>query len=334
MSTLFDIIGGVSMFMVIALVVVMIIASCVKIVPQSRAIVVERLGTYLATYNTGIHILLPFLDRIVKRVDLREQVEDFKPQPVITKDNVTMQIDTVVFYYVTDPKLFAYGVERPIMAIENLTATNLRNIIGEMELDDTLTSREVINNKMRVSLDEATDPWGIKIKRVELKNIIPPAAIQEAMEKQMKAERERREAILRAEGEKKSMILVAEGNKESAVLNAEAEKEAAILKAEVEKQRKIKEAEGQAEAVRTVQQAQADGIRYLKEAGADSSVLQLKALEAFAAAANGRATKIIIPSEIQNLAGLVKSVAEIGKDETENAPADGTEEWPAGYDKL
>lgn len=334
MSTLFDIIGGVSMFMVIALVVVMIIASCVKIVPQSRAIVVERLGTYLATYNTGIHILLPFLDRIVKRVDLREQVEDFKPQPVITKDNVTMQIDTVVFYYVTDPKLFAYGVERPIMAIENLTATNLRNIIGEMELDDTLTSREVINNKMRVSLDEATDPWGIKITRVELKNIIPPAAIQEAMEKQMKAERERREAILRAEGEKKSMILVAEGNKESAVLNAEAEKEAAILKAEAEKQRKIKEAEGQAEAVRTVQQAQADGIRYLKEAGADSSVLQLKALEAFAAAANGRATKIIIPSEIQNLAGLVKSVAEIGKDETENAPADGTEEWPAGYDKL
>ena len=334
MSTLFDIIGGVSMFMVIALVVVMIIASCVKIVPQSRAIVVERLGTYLATYNTGIHILLPFLDRIVKRVDLREQVEDFKPQPVITKDNVTMQIDTVVFYYVTDPKLFAYGVERPIMAIENLTATNLRNIIGEMELDDTLTSREIINNKMRVSLDEATDPWGIKITRVELKNIIPPAAIQEAMEKQMKAERERREAILRAEGEKKSMILVAEGNKESAVLNAEAEKEAAILKAEAEKQRKIKEAEGQAEAVRTVQQAQADGIRYLKEAGADSSVLQLKALEAFAAAANGRATKIIIPSEIQNLAGLVKSVAEIGKDETENAPADGTEEWPAGYDKL
>ena len=334
MSTLFDIIGGVSMFMVIALVVVMIIASCVKIVPQSRAIVVERLGTYLATYNTGIHILLPFLDRIVKRVDLREQVEDFKPQPVITKDNVTMQIDTVVFYYVTDPKLFAYGVERPIMAIENLTATNLRNIIGEMELDDTLTSREVINNKMRVSLDEATDPWGIKITRVELKNIIPPAAIQEAMEKQMKAERERREAILRAEGEKKSMILVAEGNKESALLNAEAEKEAAILKAEAEKQRKIKEAEGQAEAVRTVQQAQADGIRYLKEAGADSSVLQLKALEAFAAAANGRATKIIIPSEIQNLAGLVKSVAEIGKDETENAPADGTEEWPAGYDKL
>lgn len=334
MSTLFDIIGGVSMFMVIALVVVMIIASCVKIVPQSRAIVVERLGTYLATYNTGIHILLPFLDRIVKRVDLREQVEDFKPQPVITKDNVTMQIDTVVFYYVTDPKLFAYGVERPIMAIENLTATNLRNIIGEMELDDTLTSREIINNKMRVSLDEATDPWGIKITRVELKNIIPPAAIQEAMEKQMKAERERREAILRAEGEKKSMILVAEGNKESAVLNAEAEKEAAILKAEAEKQRKIKEAEGQAEAVRTVQQAQADGIRYLKEAGADSSVLQLKALEAFAAAANGRATKIIIPSEIQNLAGLVKSVAEIGKDETENAPADGTGEWPAGYDKL
>ena len=311
MSTLFDIIGGVSMFMVIALVVVMIIASCVKIVPQSRAIVVERLGTYLATYNTGIHILLPFLDRIVKRVDLREQVEDFKPQPVITKDNVTMQIDTVVFYYVTDPKLFAYGVERPIMAIENLTATNLRNIIGEMELDDTLTSREVINNKMRVSLDEATDPWGIKITRVELKNIIPPAAIQEAMEKQMKAERERREAILRAEGEKKSTILVAEGRKESAVLEAEAEKEAAILKAEAEKEKMIKEAQGRAEAIRTVQMATADGIRFIKEAGADASVLQLKSLEAFTAAADGKANKIIIPSDIQGIAGLVTSFAEI-----------------------
>ena len=315
-------------------IVIAILISCVKIVKQAQALVVERLGAYKATWGTGLHFKIPIIDRVARRVDLKEQVVDFAPQPVITKDNVTMRIDTVVFYQITDPKMFCYGVANPIMAIENLTATNLRNIIGEMELDDTLTSREVINNKMRVSLDEATDPWGIKITRVELKNIIPPAAIQEAMEKQMKAERERREAILRAEGEKKSMILVAEGNKESAVLNAEAEKEAAILKAEAEKQRKIKEAEGQAEAVRTVQQAQADGIRYLKEAGADSSVLQLKALEAFAAAANGRATKIIIPSEIQNLAGLVKSVAEIGKDETENALADGTEEWPAGYDKL
>ena len=273
--------------------------------------VVERLGAYQGTYNTGIHILIPFLDRVARKVDLREQVEDFPPQPVITKDNVTMQIDTVVFYYITDPKLFAYGVERPIMAIANLTATTLRNIIGEMELDETLTSREVINSKMRVTLDEATDPWGIKITRVELKNIIPPAAIQEAMEKQMKAERERRESILRAEGEKKSMILVAEGNKESAVLNAEAEKEAAILRAEAEKQKRIKEAEGQAEAIRSVQMAQADGIRYIKEAGADQAVLQLKGLEAFAKAADGKATKIIIPSEIQGLAGLATSLSEV-----------------------
>lgn len=298
-------------FMFLIIVIIFIMSTCVKIVPQSKAMVVERLGAYQGTYNTGIHILIPFLDRVARKVDLREQVEDFPPQPVITKDNVTMQIDTVVFYYITDPKLFAYGVERPIMAIANLTATTLRNIIGEMELDETLTSREVINSKMRVTLDEATDPWGIKITRVELKNIIPPAAIQEAMEKQMKAERERRESILRAEGEKKSMILVAEGNKESAVLNAEAEKEAAILRAEAEKQKRIKEAEGQAEAIRSVQMAQADGIRYIKEAGADQAVLQLKGLEAFAKAADGKATKIIIPSEIQGLAGLATSLSEV-----------------------
>ena len=274
----------------------------------------ERLGGYLGTYGVGIHFLIPFIDRVAKKVNLKEQVEDFPPQPVITKDNVTMQIDTVVFFYITDPKMYAYGVERPILAIENLTATTLRNIIGDLELDETLTSRETINAKMQESLDLATDPWGIKVTRVELKNIIPPAAIQEAMEKQMKAERERREAILKAEGEKKSMILVAEGNKESAVLNAEAEKEAAILRAEAEKEKKIKEAQGQAEAIRTVQKATAEGIRYIREAGADQTVLQLKSLEAFAAAANGRATKIIIPSEIQGIAGLVKSIAEVAGD--------------------
>ena len=274
----------------------------------------ERLGGYLGTYGVGVHFLIPFIDRVAKKVNLKEQVEDFPPQPVITKDNVTMQIDTVVFFYITDPKMYAYGVERPILAIENLTATTLRNIIGDLELDETLTSRETINAKMQESLDLATDPWGIKVTRVELKNIIPPAAIQEAMEKQMKAERERREAILKAEGEKKSMILVAEGNKESAVLNAEAEKEAAILRAEAEKEKKIKEAQGQAEAIRTVQKATAEGIRYIREAGADQTVLQLKSLEAFAAAANGRATKIIIPSEIQGIAGLVKSIAEVAGD--------------------
>ena len=257
--------------------------------------------------------MVPFIDRVAKKVNLKEQVEDFPPQPVITKDNVTMQIDTVVFFYITDPKLFAYGVERPIMAIENLTATTLRNIIGDLELDQTLTSRETINAQMQASLDLATDPWGIKVTRVELKNIIPPAAIQEAMEKQMKAERERREAILRAEGEKKSMILVAEGHKESAVLNAEAEKEAAILRAEAEREKKIKEAQGQAEAIRTVQAATAEGIRLIKEAGADSAVLHLKSLEAFQAAADGKANKIIIPSDIQGIAGLVKSIAEIAE---------------------
>ena len=257
---------------------------------------------------------MPFVDRIAKRVNLKEQVVDFAPQPVITKDNVTMRIDTVVFFQITDPRLFTYGVENPIMAIENLTATTLRNIIGDMELDATLTSREIINTKMRASLDVATDPWGIKVNRVELKNIIPPAAIQEAMEKQMKAERERREAILKAEGEKKSTILVAEGKKESAILDAEAEKQAAILRAEAEKEKMIKEAEGQAEAILKVQQAKADGIRFIKEAGADQSVLTLKSLEAFAQAADGKATKIIIPSDIQGIAGLATSLVEVAKD--------------------
>ena len=273
---------------------------------------------YKATWGTGPHFKMPFIERIAKRVNLKEQVVDFAPQPVITKDNVTMRIDTVVFFQITDPRLFTYGVENPIMAIENLTATTLRNIIGEMELDATLTSREIINTKMRASLDVATDPWGIKVNRVELKNIIPPAAIQEAMEKQMKAERERREAILKAEGEKKSTILVAEGKKESAILDAEAEKQAAILRAEAEKEKMIKEAEGQAEAILKVQQAKADGIRFIKEAGADQSVLTLKSLEAFAQAADGRATKIIIPSEIQGIAGLVTSLVEVaGKDKEE-----------------
>ena len=307
-------IGGFMAFIIVAVVILVILSSCIRIVPQAQALVVERLGGYLGTYGVGIHFLIPFIDRVAKKVNLKEQVEDFPPQPVITKDNVTMQIDTVVFFYITDPKMYAYGVERPILAIENLTATTLRNIIGDLELDETLTSRETINAKMQESLDLATDPWGIKVTRVELKNIIPPAAIQEAMEKQMKAERERREAILKAEGEKKSMILVAEGNKESAVLNAEAEKEAAILRAEAEKEKKIKEAQGQAEAIRTVQKATAEGIRYIREAVADHTVLQLKSLEAFAAAANGRATKIIIPSEIQGIAGLVKSIAEVAGD--------------------
>ena len=300
-------------FFIIALllIVVAIFASCVKIVPQANAYVVERLGAYQQTWSVGLHLKMPFIDKVAKKVLLKEQVVDFAPQPVITKDNVTMRIDTVVFYQITDPKLFAYGVENPIMAIENLTATTLRNIIGEMELDQTLTSREVINTKMRASLDIATDPWGIKVNRVELKNIIPPAAIQDAMEKQMKAERERREAILRAEGEKKSTVLVAEGKKESLILEAEAAKESAILRAEAEKEKMIREAEGQAEAIMKVQQATADGIRMLKEAGADEAVLQLKSLEAFGKAADGKATKIIIPSDIQGVAGLATSIKEV-----------------------
>ena len=297
---------------VLILVILIILASCVKVVPQATALVMERLGAYNGTWPVGIHFKVPIIDRVAKKVTLKEQVVDFAPQPVITKDNVTMRIDTVVFFQITDPKLFAYGVENPIMAIENLTATTLRNIIGDLELDQTLTSRETINTKMRASLDVATDPWGIKVNRVELKNIIPPAAIQDAMEKQMKAERERREAILKAEGEKKSTILVAEGHKESAILYAEAEKQAAILKAEAQKEAMIREAEGEAEAILKVQQANADGIRFLKEAGADEAVLTMKSLEAFEKAADGKATKIIIPSEIQGMAGLVKSMTEIG----------------------
>ena len=292
--------GGFVFLVVIIAIVLWVLASCIRIVPQAYAIVVERLGAYKETWNTGIHFKTPFIDRVARRVNLKEQVVDFPPQPVITKDNVTMQIDTVVFFQITDPKLFAYGVENPIMAIENLSATTLRNIIGDMELDETLTSRETINTKMRASLDVATDPWGIKVNRVELKNIIPPAAIQEAMEKQMKAERERREAILRAEGEKKSTIL-----------DAEAEKQAAILRAEAEKEKMIKEAEGQAEAVLKVQKANAEGIRMIREAGADQAVLTLKSLEAFMKAADGKATKIIIPSEIQGMAGLASSLKEI-----------------------
>ena len=306
--------GAVISFLVIAIVVLLILSSCIRIVPQAQALVVERLGAYLETWSVGVHFKVPFIDRVAKRVILKEQVVDFAPQPVITKDNVTMKIDTVIFFQITDPKLFAYGVENPIMAIENLTATTLRNIIGDLELDQTLTSRETINTKMRAALDVATDPWGIKVNRVELKNIIPPAAIQDAMEKQMKAERERRESILRAEGEKKSTILVAEGKKESAILEAEAEKEAAILRAEAQKEKMIREAEGEAEAILKVQKAEADGLRFIKEAGADNAVLQLKSLEAFAKAADGKATKIIIPSEIQGIAGLVKGLTEVGTD--------------------
>ena len=300
---------------ILILIVVMLIISCVKIVRQAEALVIERLGAYQATWSTGLHFKVPIFDRVARRVDLKEQVVDFAPQPVITKDNVTMRIDTVVFYQITDPKMFCYGVANPIMAIENLTATTLRNIIGDLELDQTLTSRETINTKMRASLDVATDPWGIKVNRVELKNIIPPAAIQDAMEKQMKAERERREAILRAEGEKKSTVLVAEGEKESVILKAEAEKQAAILQAEAEKEKRIKEAEGEAEAILKVQQANADGIRFIREAGADQAVLTIKSLEAFEKAADGKATKIIIPSELQSLAGLVKSAKEVIKED-------------------
>ena len=306
--------GGVVVLLVVIVLVLWVLASCIRIVPQAYAVVLERLGAYKATWSTGIHFKVPFIERVARRVNLKEQVVDFPPQPVITKDNVTMQIDTVVFFQITDPKLYAYGVENPIMAIENLSATTLRNIIGDMELDETLTSREVINTKMRASLDVATDPWGIKVNRVELKNIIPPAAIQDAMEKQMKAERERREAILKAEGEKRSTILVAECKKQSAILDAEAEKQAAILHAEAQKERMIKEAEGQAQAVLKVQQATAEGLRMIKEAGADESVLTLKSLEALTKVADGKATKIIIPSEIQGIAGLATSLKEIMTD--------------------
>lgn len=299
---------------IIIIIALIILASCVKIVPQAHAFVVERLGAYQGTWNVGIHLKMPLIDKVARRVNLKEQVVDFPPQPVITKDNVTMRIDTVVFFQITDPKLYAYGVENPVMAIENLTATTLRNIIGELELDQTLTSRETINTKMRSSLDSATDPWGIKVTRVELKNIIPPEPIKESMEKQMRAERERRESILKAEGEKKSTILVAEGQKASAILEAEAEKEAAILRAEAKKEATIREAEGQAQAILAVQKANADGIRFLNQAGATPEVLQLKSFEAFAKVADGKATKIIVPSEIQNMAGLVASIKEVASD--------------------
>ena len=304
------------LFILLAFLVVFIwiLASCIKIVPQAQAVVVERLGAYQATWNVGLHFKVPFIDRIAKKVSLKEQVADFPPQPVITKDNVTMRIDTVVYYQITDPRLFVYGVERPMMAIENLTATTLRNIIGELELDQSLTSRETINTKMRATLDEATDPWGIKVNRVELKNIMPPPEIQNAMERQMKAERERREAVTRAEGEKKASITVAEGKKEAAILEAEAEKQSAILRAEAAKEKLIREAEGEAEAILKVQQAKADGIKMLREAGADEAVLKIKSLEAFERAADGKATKLIIPSDIQGVAGLVGSLKEVVKD--------------------
>ncbi len=303
-GVIFGVIGGVA-----ALILLVIITS-IKIVPQSKAYVIQRLGSYYTTWQTGLHFKVPIIDSIAKIVTLKEQVVDFPPQPVITKDNVTMQIDTVVFFQITDPKLYTYGVDRPITAIENLSATTLRNIIGELELDHTLTSRDTINSKIRAILDEATDPWGIKVTRVELKNIIPPHEIQDAMEKQMKAERQRREAILKAEGEKASRILVAEGLKESQILAAQAEKEAAILKAEAIKEAKIKEAEGEALALRTVQQAQADAIRYINEADPGDGYLLIQKLRAFEAAANGNATKIIIPSEIASIAGLAEGVVQ------------------------
>ena len=301
---------------IVIIVLLLLLASCIRIVPQAQAYVIERLGAYQSTWSVGFHLKLPIVDKVAKKVILKEQVVDFAPQPVITKDNVTMRIDTVVFYQITDPKLYCYGVQNPIMAIENLTATTLRNLIGELELDESLTSREIINAKMRSTLDVATDPWGIKVNRVELKNIIPPAAIQDAMEKQMKAERERREAILIAEGEKRSAILSAEGHKESVILQAEADKQAAILRAEAVKEAKIREAEGEATAILKIQQANADGIKFLKDAGADAAVLQIKSLEAFEQAADGKATKIIIPSDIQGIAGLTKSIVEVAKDST------------------
>ena len=316
--------GGAIAAIIILGLIIWVVLSCIKIVPQAHAYVIERLGAYQSTWSVGLHFKVPFVDKVARKVILKEQVVDFAPQPVITKDNVTMRIDTVVFYQITDPKLYAYGVENPIMAIENLTATTLRNIIGDLELDQTLTSRETINTKMRASLDVATDPWGIKVNRVELKNIIPPAEIQNAMEKQMKAERERREAVTRAEGEKTASVTVAEGKKEAAILEAEAEKQSAILRAEAEKEKRIREAEGRAEAIRVTKQAEAEGIRIVKEAesagirmvkdaGADEAVIKLESLEAFKAAANGAANKIIIPSEIQGLAGLAASAKEILK---------------------
>ncbi|NLL73047.1 MAG: SPFH/Band 7/PHB domain protein [Clostridiales bacterium] len=300
---------------IFGILVLLILSSCIRIVPQANAYILERLGGYQATWEVGLHLKMPLIDKVAKRVLLKEQVVDFQPQPVITKDNVTMKIDTVVFFQITDPKLYTYGVDNPLIAIENLTATTLRNIIGDLELDESLTSREIINSKMRQILDEATDPWGIKVTRVELKNIIPPAAIQDAMEKQMKAERERREAILIAEGQKRSAVLVAEGNKESAILEAEGEKTAAILRAEAKKEAMIREAEGEAEAIFQIQKARAEGIKFLKNSDPTPAVLQLRSMEAFEKAADGQATKIIIPSEIQGVAGLAKSISEVLKEE-------------------
>ena len=302
-------------FLIILVILAVLIISNIKIVPQSYAVIIERLGAYQATWDVGLHFKIPFIEKMGRRISLKEQVVDFAPQPVITKDNVTMQIDTVVYFQITDPKLYAYGVELPMSAIENLTATTLRNIIGDMELDESLTSRDVINTKMRSILDEATDPWGIKVNRVELKNIIPPAGIREAMEKQMKAERERREAILRAEGEKKSAILVAEGEKAAAILKAEAEKESQILRAEAEKESAIRVAEGEAQAILSVQEATAAGLRMLNDASPKDSVLKIKSLEAFQKAADGKATKIIIPSEIQGLAGLAAGLKAVMDEE-------------------
>ena len=305
--------GSIALLIIVGLLII-IVSTCVQIVPQAHSYVIERLGAFKETWSVGLHFKVPFIDKVARKVNLKEQVADFEPQPVITRDNVTMQIDTIIFYQITDPKLYAYGVENPIVAIKNLTATTLRNIVGDLELDETLTSRETINARMRSELDVATDPWGIKVNRVELKNIIPPRDIQEAMEKQMRAEREKREQILRAEGEKKSAVLIAEGKKEAAILNAEADNRAAVLKADAEKQKKILEAEGEAAAILKVQQATADGIQAIKNAGADQAVLTIKSLEAFAAAADGQATKIIIPSDIQGIAGSVKALAEVIKE--------------------
>ncbi|MBQ6258314.1 MAG: paraslipin [Lachnospiraceae bacterium] len=302
---------------VLIVIALIIILPNIRVVPQAHAFVIERLGAYLTTWDVGLHIKVPIFDKVARNVNLKEQVVDFPPQPVITKDNVTMQIDTVIFFQITDPRMFCYGVENPIIAIENLTATTLRNVIGDLELDETLTSRETINSKMRSSLDVATDPWGIKINRVELKNIIPPEAIRVAMEKQMKAERERREQVTIAEGQKRSAILIAEGQKESAILNAEAEKQSQILRAEAKKEAQIREAEGEAQATVTVQKANAEGIRLIKEAAADEAVLTLKSLEAFAKAADGKATKIIIPSNLQGVAGLTTTIGELLKDRKE-----------------
>ncbi len=301
-------------FIGLVVLILVIVVINIKIVPQSKAYVVERLGAYRDTWQTGLHVKIPFIERVAKIISLKEQVVDFPPQPVITKDNVRMQIDTVVFYQITDPKLYAYGHATPMMAIENLTSTTLRNIIGDMELDETLTSRDIINGKMRAILDEATDPWGIKVSRVELKNIIPPKEIQDAMEKQMKAERERREAILRAEGEKNSNILVAEGRKQSMILDAEAEKQSRILRAEAEKQSQVLKAEGEAEAILKIQQATADGIRMINDAKPGEGVIAIKSLESLEKVANGQATKIIIPSEIQNVAGLVASIKGVAEE--------------------